>query len=111
MPVADGLGAQYTFEATGTLSGTIDVVGYYETFDDLIYQFASDTCRVCETLVESCQNYDATLALCPAAEEETTEDTTVTSGPMIDGTTLILSMTGAYVASVGLLYIFKGAFA
>ena len=119
-------------------------------FDALISEFANDPCRVCETLEDTCQNYDATYLICnpppepeeeeeeqpeeeeeqpqeeeeepqeeeeePVEEvteetEETTEDTTVTPGPMIDGTTLILSTAGAYVASVGLLYIFKGSLA
>ena len=119
-------------------------VANLDNFDALISEFANDPCRVCETLEETCQNYDATYLICnpppepeeeeeeeqpeeeeeePQEEEEepqeevteeteeTAEDTTVTPGPMIDGTTLIVSTAGAYVASVGLLYIFKGSLA
>ena len=107
----------------------IEATGNANNFDALIYQFAMDECRSssCDTLQESCQNYEATYALLECTEEvpeepedttedtteETTEDTTttVTAGPMIDGTTLIFSTVGCYAASVGLLYIFKGAFA
>ena len=58
---------------------TSDVTGIDATFDALFIQFASDECRSCDTLQESCQNYEETMALleCPVEDpEKTTEDTT-----------------------------------
>ena len=62
----------------------------------MIYQFANDECRSCDTLTESCQNYEATLALCPA--EATTEETTEATGldavsDFVLGTTIVAIST------------------
>ena len=57
----------------------IEATGNANNFDALIYQFAIDECRSsCDTLQESCQNYEATDALleCSVEVTEEPEDTT-----------------------------------